>query len=152
MLEGQNLVLNPSFEEYYHLPDLKYEFDEHYEDSAFLCKYWHKIRGTTPDYYHINAKNERYKIPCNKFGCHPSISINDSAYIGLGIFKLDGPTEPISGEFTKPLEAGKKYEVSFMYRYAGNPCYFYLDKIEAYISKDIKNLRSIIICLYMRIL
>jgi hypothetical protein len=139
---GQNLVLNPSFEEYYHLPDLKYEYEPRYEDSAFICKHWHRVRGTTPDYYQIKAKNERYKIPCNMMGCHYTYIITDSAYMGFIPFNMDGNTEPFSGEFSKPLEVEGKYKVSFMYQYAGNPCYFYLDKIEVYISKDIKQFQK----------
>lgn len=133
----QNLVLNPSFEEYYYLPDLKFEYDPRYEDSTFICKYWHRVRGTTPDYYHVNAQNERYKIPCGMLGCHNLINKKDSAFIGFGPLKLDGATELISGEFVKPLPSGVNFEISFMYCYAGSPCYFSLDKIEVYVSESI---------------
>ncbi|TCO07752.1 hypothetical protein [Natronoflexus pectinivorans] len=137
----QNLVKNPRFELYYHLPDLKYEFGERYQDSAFICKYWHKVNETTPDYYHVNAINERYLIPNNPFGFHPVIT--GSAYVGFVPFGLVGGTEPISGEFKEPLERGKLYEVSFSYRYAGVNAYFYLDRIECIIGKDLDQFKYI---------
>ncbi|RLD55674.1 MAG: hypothetical protein DRJ01_16310 [Bacteroidetes bacterium] len=139
---GQNLVLNPQFEEYYHLPDLKYEYGERYEDSVFICKHWYRVRGTTPDYYHVNAKNDRYEIPYNMLGYCPPVSLDDSAYMGFIPLKMDGYVEPFSGEFTKSLEAKKEYQISFVYRYAGEPCYFYLNKIEVFISKDIKQFKK----------
>ena len=133
---------NPEFEEYYHLPDLIYEFGERYDDSAFICKHWHKVRATTPDYFHINAKNIRYGIPnSSRFGNNPPLA--DSAYLGLAIINLTGATEPITGEFTTLLEEGKKYEISFYYRFADSVSYFYSDKIEVFISTDnwIKKIR-----------
>lgn len=117
------------------MPDLIYEYGERYRDSAFICKYWHKVNGTTPDYYHINAKHHYYKIPDNRNGYHPII--DDSAYVGFIPFDLNGPAEPISGELKKPMVAGEKYVISFFYRFGGAGCYYYLDKIDAYISKNI---------------
>jgi len=142
-VSGQNLIKNPGFEEYYHLPDLIYEFGERYDDSTFICKHWHKVRATTPDYFHINAKNIRYGIPySSRFGYHPPLT--DSTYVGLHLLGLEGATEPITGEFTAPLEAGKTYEISFYYRFANSASYFYSDKIEAFISTDnwMKRIRS----------
>jgi hypothetical protein len=137
---AQNLLKNPSFEEYNHLPDLKYEFGDGYENYPFICKNWHMVYRTSPDYYHINAKHKKYLIPHNSFGFHPVI--NDSAYIGFVPFDLMGATEPISGEFKEPLEAGKLYEISFMYRFAGVNSYFYLDRLECMIGDDISRLRN----------
>ncbi len=135
----QNLVKNPNLEAYYHLPDLQYEFGERYQDSAFICKYWHKVKNTTPDYYHVNAIDKRYLIPSNPFGSHPSLA--DSAYIGFIPFSLAGGTEPISGEFKKTLEEGKLYEVSFWYRFAGVNSYFKLDRIECIIGNSIDHFK-----------
>lgn len=137
---SQNLVRNPNLEEYYHLPDLIYEYGERYQDSAFICKYWHKVKCTTPDYYHINAVHNRYGIPNNIMGYHPVIS--DSAYIGFIPFDLGGGSEPVSGEFSKPLEADSIYEISFYYRFSAIS-YFYLDKIECRISNRIDDLKNI---------
>lgn len=135
---SQNLVKNPDLEEYYYLPDLQYEYGERflYKDF-FICKHWHKIKSTTPDYYHINAKNERYGIPFNKIvnGYHPVMA--DSAYIGFIPFSLTGAIEPVSGEFVEKLKPGRKYTVSFYYRFAKLFSYFSLNKIDCFISKDI---------------
>lgn len=137
----QNLVKNPRFEQYYHLPDLKYEYGERYQDSALICKYWHKVNETTPDYYHVHAINERYLIPYNTFGFHPVLT--DSAYIGFVPFDLVGGAEPISGEFKEPLESGKLYKVSFLYRFAGVNSYFKLERIECMIGENINHLEYI---------
>lgn len=144
---GQNLVKNPGFEEYYHLPDLYYEYGRvivneygmDYDDSIFytpfICKHWHRIQASTLDYFHMNAKNARYDIPrSDRFGYYPALA--DSAYMGIHPLNLDGRTEPFSGEFTEPLEKGKVYEVSFFYCFASEESYFYSDKIEVHISTD----------------
>ena len=104
---GQNLVKNPGFEEYYRYPDEKYEFASEYEDSAFICKHWYRLRKETPSYYHINAKDIRYGIPYNRFGYYPALE--DSAYIGSIVLDLQGFVQPISGEFVTPLNEGKMY-------------------------------------------
>jgi hypothetical protein len=140
LINGQNLVNNSRFEEYYHLPELKYDHDR-YLDSAFICKYWHRIKGTTPDYYHINAKHNYFTIPFSRMGYNPVI--RDSAYIGFIPFDLIGNTEIISNELLLPLEAGKKYEISFFYRYAKYISYYQLSKLEIYLSPDINNFKSI---------
>ncbi len=136
VLSSQNLVKNPGFEEYYHLPDLQYEYGDRYlYKDYFICEYWHRIPGTTPDYYHINAKNKRYKIPDIELGYHPALS--DSAYVGFVPLTLTGAIEPISGEFIEKLQEGKTYEVSFNYRFLGNLSYFYLNKPEYFIADNI---------------
>ncbi len=138
LIVAQNLVKNPGFEEYYHLPDLQYEYGDRYlYKDYFICEYWHRIPGTTPDYYHINAKNKRYKIPYNTLtgGYHPALS--DSAYLGFIPFDMTGSFEPISGELIKCLEAGKVYEISFDYRFSVSSSYFYLNKLECFISNNI---------------
>ena len=150
IVSGQNLVKNPGFEEYYHLPDLIYEYGAYHKDSNilippleyFICKHWYRPMATSQDYFHINAKNIRYGIPYNdRFGYYPAIS--DSAYIGFNPITLHvGKFEYFTGEFTEPLEKGKKYEVSFYYCFAHTASYFYLDKIEALISVDYWNTRS----------
>lgn len=132
---SQNLVKNPGFEDYMHLPDLKYEFGERYSDSAFICKYWHKVPRTTPDYYHVNALHPRYSIPDNKMG-HIATE-NGNAYVGLGPFLLDGNGEFIAGEFIQPLEPGKEYSVVFDYRFSLYASFYMLEKIEIYITKSI---------------
>jgi hypothetical protein len=131
---GQNLLKNSGFEQYYQLPDLKYEFDEKYDDSLFICKYWHKVHNTTPDYYHYDANHKRYLI--DQFNFDKNSYLTDSAYIGIVPFDLLGGSEPITGEFIEPLKAGKKYEISFSYRFAKDISYFFLDRIECIIGKN----------------
>lgn len=137
----QNLVKNPQFEEYYHLPDLKFEYNDRYRDSTFICKNWNRICGTTPDYFHVKSKNERYGIPDNFLGHNPAFI--DSAYLGFVPITLIGSSEPIFGELIEPLEEGEVYEVSFVYRYARSACYFYLDKIELLFTKDLEMFKTI---------
>ena len=151
ILKGQNLVKNPGFEEYHHLPDLIYEYGRYYPDSNllieplyyFICKDWYRPMATSQDYFHINAKNIRYGIPySDRFGYYPAMF--DSAYIGFNPLTLHvgGTFEYFTGEFSEPLEKGKKYEVSFFYCFAHIASYFSLDKIEVFISIDYWNTRS----------
>jgi hypothetical protein len=139
----QNLVKNPSFEAYYILPDSLYQLGDRIQDTASICKFWDKTNRTTPDYYHIRSMHKRHKIPCTILGCHPVFSEIDSAFIGFIPITYYGATEPFSGELSQPLQQGKKYEVSFYYKYAVEASYSYLDKIEVMMSKDLKMFKKI---------
>ena len=139
-LSAQNLVKNPGFEEYFHLPDMKYYNEEKYIDSAFICKYWHRVRETTPDYYHTESSEPNFAIPDGHFGYQPVISGN--AYLGLGPINLDGAFELISGELIQPLNPGEIYKISFKYRFAGSSCYWKLDKLEVLITQNIDRFKK----------
>lgn len=140
-LFSQNVVLNPGFEEYSHLlKSSDFNITQNI-DSEFICTNWRKIVGTTPDYYNVNNTDDFFKIPNNIFGNHPSVS--GSAYVGACILNFAGAIEPIIGEFSNALVAGKRYKLSFMYRFAGQPCFFYLDKIEVNISNNINSFKKV---------
>jgi hypothetical protein len=74
------------------------------------------------------------------FGFKPSIS--GSAYIGIIPMNYDGAFELISGKLSKPLEAGKRYEISFKYSFGGDPSYWKLNKLEIYISENIDKFKK----------
>lgn len=134
-LTGQNLVLNPSFEEYSQLPDEYSDINERYYNSnAFFAKYWRKIVKTSPDYYHKTSDFVTSGIPINNMGNHPSIE--GDAYIGFVPVFYNGVLEPITGEFTQPLVEGEIYNVRFYYRFAGKSSHSFLNRLEAYISND----------------
>ncbi len=132
-ISGQNYVKNSGFEEYYHLPDTIY-YKSQYIDSAFESKHWYGIRGLTPNYFHIDSKQPIFSIPYNISGYYPVLE--GSAYVATFVLSLQNFATPLLGEFIKPLEEGKEYEVSFYYCFAHLESYFLLDKIETYISPD----------------
>lgn len=141
-LKGQNLVLNPSFEEYSQIPDEYSDINERYYNSnVFFAKYWRKIVRTSPDYYHKTSNFFASGIPINNMGNHPSIE--GDAYIGFIPVFYNGVLEPITGEFTQPLVQGEIYNVRFSYRFAGKSAHSCLNRLEAYISNDYPFPRSL---------
>ncbi len=134
IVSGQNLVKNPSFEEYYHLPDTTYSAWGYYQDSAFIAKYWYKLDGLLPSYFHINSKDMRFSIPYNVCGYYPVLE--GSAYVGANVLSLQDIAVPLCGDLIKPLEEGKEYEISFYYCFAHLESFFLLDKMEAFISPN----------------
>jgi hypothetical protein len=141
-VQGQNLVKNPGFEEYDQVAYFKYRYEpydstfvrKHWykrnrlyvrdtADSVLICKYWYRAQESFPDYFNKNI-SDHYSPRAG------------SAYTGFIPFDLEDGCEPIAGEFTASLEAGKRYEISFFYCFAHTASSFYLDKIEAYISTD----------------
>jgi hypothetical protein len=127
------MVKNPSFEEYYHLPDTTYF--QNIKNSAFQAKHWHKTWLLTPNYFHINSEYKAFSIPYNCFGYYPVLE--GSAYIGAHLLSLQtNIAVHFAGEFIKPLEEGKEYEISFYYCFAHLESYFLLDKIEVCISSN----------------
>ena len=126
---GQNLVLNPSFEEYLSLPLNNFVDPLVYD---FYCKYWYSSDCTSPDYYNSDNENKYFSVPENLFGYHPAKSGN--GYVGICLFYWAGSMEHISGELIKPLIKDKKYRVSFYIRYVGASSYFISKDIGAYLS------------------
>lgn len=108
----QNLVPNGSFEEYYQCPTGPGMVGD---DQLERCKEWYKPSWATADYYNTCQTNTSsgVSIPNNWFGYQTPADGN--AYIGLGIY-IDGSSENCEYAQVKllePLEACKKYQVSF---------------------------------------
>ncbi|MCU0446600.1 MAG: hypothetical protein MUE85_16965 [Microscillaceae bacterium] len=108
---AQNLILNPSFEEYDSLPQ---------RDGSFVgfVKNWDNLNGKsrfpygTPDYKHRLGGQEA-RLP-NTY--HGSLEAQDSAAV-VGLLTLagwaDNYREYISTRLKTPLTKGQRYELSF---------------------------------------
>jgi hypothetical protein len=102
---GQNLVVNPSFEDHDTCPD--------YLSQLSRATDWYSIR-MTPDYYNVCAPNLSSKVPSNWFGNAKPASGN--AYAGIGSSWAGNSyvfPECVGSKLKTPLEKGKKYFVSF---------------------------------------
>lgn len=123
LLSAQNLIKNPSFEDYDSCP------------SGFgqvgLLSNWSVPSATTgtPDFFHICGNN----VPDNAFG-------SQSPYAGRGYTGLiayadvnDNRREYIQTRLDMPLEAGAYYEVSFFASRA-DYCRYAANELGAYFS------------------
>lgn len=118
LIPGQgNLVLNPSFEEYYQCPYLDNQTD--------FAKFWTNPAASSSDYFNSCALIEFLSIPhnFNGYGYQPARTGN--AYMGMvmnGPGTIDqAPREYIQGQLSCPLIKGYKYYVEF-YTNLANLC------------------------------
>ncbi len=102
LLRAQNLVANPSFESYAKCPERLGLFDTNV--ASWSCP----TSGTT-DYF--NACSSAMGTPENFKGRQPA-DFGDG-YTGMYVFAPDDYREYIQVALTEPLQAGKKYQVSF---------------------------------------
>jgi OOP family OmpA-OmpF porin len=95
----QNLVRNPSFEQYNHLP-------QYIGDAPGAIKDWNFANDNgSGDYYHVNA-GFAYRTTENYFGGEEPHS--GKAYAGFCVTPIY--REFLSSELVTPLEKGKQYE------------------------------------------
>ncbi len=102
LLNAQNLVPNPSFEEYTSCPI-------GVPDLEGKCNNWTSFRGT-PDYFN----NCSYEIGFNNpFGYQ--VARSGTAYVGFGNFQktITNLREQVGVELSTQLEVGVKYFISF---------------------------------------
>jgi hypothetical protein len=103
---SQNLVLNPSFEEY--------DSCANYGGGVDAVNYWNEINYYySPDYYNICADSGEYSSPYNFFGFQePFIGY---AYTGIGVWQtsLISLREIICGKLSDTLAYNNVYCVSF---------------------------------------
>lgn len=100
---GQNLVPNPSFEEYILCPSN--------DDQVPNAQGWVR-RGDSPDYF--NSCSSIFSVPYNWGGYQPAATGN--AYCGLGTYGYYWPfniREFIQTTLISPLTNGSKYYISF---------------------------------------
>lgn len=104
----ENLVPNPSFEEYSQCPDGWNMGSDFYVDS------WQSINGT-PDYFNacFIENSDGGGTPCNIAGCQ---YVNDgNGYIGVVTYlsnAIFSVREYVRAELNAPLEVGKQYFIS----------------------------------------
>lgn len=118
---SQNLVLNPSFEEYYTLPYMYTTLD------SFFCTNWYNPVESTPDFFTPEAMIGEFGVPYNAFGKH--LPFEGKCYIGMILMESNGYVEHISGTLSEKLEKGKKYNVKFYVKSAGPSSRFYAKNI-----------------------
>lgn len=109
---SQNLVPNPSFEEYYQLPDGLDQWDR--------CKDWYSTSGTNPhhnpDYYNVNGSGDAKPGNTPYAYCFPDI--DGRAMIGLRAYDSHyGDSIPFHSEYIycklkTPLIPGARYKIS----------------------------------------
>jgi len=108
----QNMVLNPSFEEYEKCPE-DYTF---MDQTHKLIPNWTYPTSTTPDYFNECGSGE-VKVPDNFAGYSKAKS--GKAYMGAILSGSDRDfREYIQGTLDSPMLADQKYCVSFWYKLA----------------------------------
>lgn len=99
---GQNLVRNPSFEDFNSCPK---ELDNIERDVP----YWSRPTGGTTDYF--NKCSPNLGVPTNFNGSQATQY--GGGYAGLYLSAPNDYREYIQGELSQPLTKGRKYEISF---------------------------------------
>lgn len=128
--DAQNLVPNPSFEEYSQCPD-PVTVDPMPDNMIELATGWSNPTGYTPDYFN-SCVTTNYGIPANDYGTQNARTGN--AYAGL--ITMYGETEAreyIQTQLITPLIAGKQYLVTF-YVCLGKVCTYAANNIGVYFS------------------
>lgn len=100
---SQNLVPNPSFEQYSGCPTV--------DCGISLATGWYSA-GYTPDYYNTCA-SWASGVPTNAVGYQYPASGNAYAGIGTYVYNNIDVREYLATKLISPLDAGKKYFVSF---------------------------------------
>jgi len=120
-----NLVLNPSFEDYTELPQVLYA-----SDGISFCKYW-----SIPDLGSVDYFNEDNNFkPYTLFG--KNYPHSGKAYVAIIPIYWNGYMEHITDSLKEPLQKGKKYKIDFYIKYAGDSSYLMCSNIGAYFSKN----------------
>lgn len=106
--EAQNLVPNPSFEEYEVCPNtIGFQPGDkplHWEKWLWSPEYFHSCAGT------LNDIDTVVDVPLNGFGFQ--YAKEGEAYIGMATFQ-DDYREYVGCELTEPLVVGEHYQLSF---------------------------------------
>jgi len=105
-VNAQNLVPNPSFEEYSECPNEPAQ--------TYFLNYW-SININTADYFNKCSSSEYVSIPSNSFGYQYPKDTNCSAYAGFWAFRSVslGYQEYIGTKLIEPLIEGERYFMSF---------------------------------------
>lgn len=131
-VNGQNLVKNSGFEEFWKLQQLL----GYGKIDTFYCKNWYLPNESTVDYYRkgnfLELSNGKIihvlDVPHNFLGYHPAIS--GDAYIGFIPISTVGGMEHIIGELDQELLKNKVYEISFYIQHGGDSIQYNSNKIE----------------------
>lgn len=103
-LSSQNLVNNPSFEDYLTCPT----------DNSFDIPDWYRLpsHSGTVDYMNVCASPSSVSVPTSSWGTQ--LPYDGNGYMGMANYYADVPLrEYAQTRLTIPLAAGKYYHVSF---------------------------------------
>ncbi|MCK4664146.1 MAG: OmpA family protein [Bacteroidales bacterium] len=127
--QAENLVLNPSFEDYDKCPE-NYTYTD---KSHKLIPHWTYPTLTTPDYFN-KCSSGVVKIPSNFAGVSQPKS--GDAYMGSILSGSEkNYREYFQGELETPLEKDKKYCVTFYYKLASYSK-FAVDQLSLYFCEE----------------
>jgi len=101
-VSGQNLVINPSFEDFNACPQEYCTFQEDVNS-------WHKPTNGSTDYF--NKCGGKMTTGSNFIGQQESI--DGDAYAGFYAYSPNGYREYVAGTLSKKLQIGKTYKFSF---------------------------------------
>ncbi|MCC1483367.1 OmpA family protein [Winogradskyella immobilis] len=101
IIYSQNLVSNPSFEDYNKCPWIIGKFSGN-------VNYWSTPNLGTTDFFSTCSKS----VGINNYNGYQSPK-DGHTYAGFYLFSPDDYREYIQGRFTKQLEAGKRYRIKF---------------------------------------
>jgi hypothetical protein len=109
---AQNLVPNPSFENYISCPTAL--------NQIYTCQDWHSF-GYVPDYLNVCASNPQVSVPNNYYGYQVPASGN--AYAVFLNVHVPSPTRDFIGaQLLQPLVIGQTYYVSLKISLVGFSC------------------------------
>lgn len=129
----ENMVLNPSFEDYDECP-VDYTF---MDKSHKLIPYWTYPSFTTPDYFNKCSAGQA-RVPDNFAG--NSQPKSGDGYMGAILSGTDRDfREYVQGTLSEPMTAGQVYCVSFWYKLASGSK-FAVDQLSVYfVNKPVAN-------------
>jgi hypothetical protein len=112
MVQAQNLVTNPSFEELDFCPDGLGDIE--------AATFWQSFR-LTPDFYHECSEHPASGVPSNHFSesCFPVDGVGYGGFVMISI--PSGFSEVIANELTEELQIGQEYYVRFYVRRGISP-------------------------------
>ncbi len=129
---GQNLVLNPSFEDTI--------LCSSYQGPPQLpCSSWYWATGGSVDYFNNYCGDlVFYSVPANAFGFQ--YAKTGTAYCGLALYlnpilQPNGYREYLGGQLSDTLKQGHTYCVSF-YVVKADSSWYYTSNIGIYLSPD----------------
>ena len=117
---SQNLVPNPSFEEYYSCPG-----SYNYGVDGKVAPGWYSANRGTPDLFNSCSKGDA-GVPTNWAG--HSKAYSGVGYAGIYCYTKTGYREYLQTELSLPLVQGGKYYIEFYYKLSSNSK-FSIDRI-----------------------
>lgn len=131
-VRGQNLVMNPSFEDT--IPCIVYQ---NIGPPQLPCTYWFCATNGSVDYFSHLCNDVTYGTPQNSLGFQ--IAKTGTAYCGIGLWNIPTPIsnyrEYLEGQLFDTLKQGRTYCVSF-YVVNTDSCIYYTPNIGVYFSND----------------